>query len=101
MTDAALWTWILAEHAFDAQLETYPKNPWFHDVTPDEFSDYYEAKLDRIEQLSGECKRGGCTETAEFPRDYCSDECMNIGLEQAMERVVDLFDRHGIDPGTR
>lgn len=92
-----LWPWVLAEHAHDLQRDTYPRNPWIHRVDPQEFKDYYEAKERRLEQLSTECGADGCENIAEFPRDYCSNECMNLGLQQSMDRLVELMERKGME----
>lgn len=63
------------------------KDPWFDEMSPDEFRDHYERKLTCLDRLSGECRREGCEETARFPRSFCSDRCMNEGLRARMENL--------------
>lgn len=68
------------------------KDPWRDDMTPEEFKEHYEAKLDRLEELSGECNREGCSETAPFPRNYCSDVCRDVGVRKTAERFYELIE---------
>jgi hypothetical protein len=65
------------------------KNPWFHDVTPTEFKQYYEEKLDRIEELSGDCKRQGCDAYVEWPRQYCSTRCESYEMQKVMSEFFE------------
>lgn len=66
-----------------------PKNPWRDDMSPAEFRAYYERKRERLDELSTECDADGCTNTAEYPRRYCSNECKNKGLRAAAKRLED------------
>ena len=71
--------------------ESKHKDPWFDEMTPAEVKAHYEWKLERIEELSEECKRNECTNTARFPRSFCSNECMNVGVQEAVERLEELM----------
>lgn len=66
-----------------------PRNPWHHRVDPNEFEAYYDQKLERLEQ---ECMLGGCDETVQWPRDYCSNNHMNDALRQAARDMKELLD---------
>lgn len=69
------------------------KNPWRDEMTPEEFEEYYDRKLERIEELSGECQADGCDEWAEWPREYCSSDCWNQAIRAAAQRLDKLMNR--------
>lgn len=56
-------------------------------MSPDEFEQYYEHKLERLEEMGGMCKAPDCAKAVVFPRNYCSTVCMNVGLRVAARKV--------------
>lgn len=74
----------------NSPLASRQKNPWFDEMSVEEFKAYYERKLERIEELSTECERDGCENTARYPRDFCSTQCLNNGFQQAAKRLEEL-----------
>jgi hypothetical protein len=58
-----------------------------NDVTPEEFGAYYDAKIERLEEMGDECNWRDCDESVRWPCHYCSPRHRQYGLRLAAVRV--------------